>query len=143
MKLDISAIATRVASACVVNRTPLFIMSTVVSVVMAIGLLNTQFDGTFNALLTESDPYLDELVRMDEEFPIPTDASFIFIAGDGETVFNHRVLAALNDLRASYETIPTASYLSTIVDWISPETQARLFTKSVENYTEAEFAELA
>ncbi|MCG8413737.1 MAG: MMPL family transporter, partial [Pseudomonadales bacterium] len=39
--------------------------------------------------------------------------------------------------------IPTASYLSTIVDWISPETQARLFTKSVENYTEAEFAELA
>lgn len=143
MKLDISAMATRVANFCVDRRMPLFALSTLVALLMAVGLLSTQFDGTFNALLTESDPYLDELVRMDEEFPIPTNAAFIFIADEGKTVFNQSLLNALNDLRDNYDAIPTATYLSTIMDWISPETQRRLFTKSIDEYSEAEFAALA
>ncbi len=143
MTFDLTALASRIASFCVARRFPLFAISTLISVVLATGLLSTKFDGTFNALLTESDPYLDELSRMDEEFPISSDASFIFIAKDGETVFDQDILNALNDLRDSYGAIPTATYLSTIVDWISPETQRRLFAKATSDYSENELSELA
>lgn len=143
MKFSIPDLANRVATTCIAKRFTFFAVSSIVSLVLATGLLSTQFDGTFNALLTESDPYLDELVRMDDEFPFASDASFIFVANDDGSVFNQKILAALNDLRASYGSIPTASYLSTIVDWISPETQRRLFAKSVEDYSDQELSELA
>ncbi|MFZ8955417.1 MAG: efflux RND transporter permease subunit [Pseudohongiellaceae bacterium] len=110
---------------------------------LASGLLSTRFDGTFNALLTQSDPYLDELELMDQEFPIPTEAAFIFVAPPGQTVFTQATLGAINDLRESYAAIPHAGYLSTILNWISPETQRRLFAKSINEYSELELAELA
>ena len=64
MTLDIPAISARVADWCVARRYLLFIASVLSTLALATGLLATQFDGTFNALLTESDPYLDELERM-------------------------------------------------------------------------------
>ncbi len=135
--------AARVADFCVTQRMPLFALSTLISLLLATGLSGTRFDGTFSALLTESDPYLNELARMDEEFPIPTDASFIFVAQEGKSIFDLKLLQALNDLRENYGAIPSATYLSSIIDWISPETQRRLFSKAIENYSESEYAELA
>ena len=66
MKFSIPDLANRVATTCIAKRFTFFAVSSIVSLVLATGLLSTQFDGTFNALLTESDPYLDELVRMDD-----------------------------------------------------------------------------
>ena len=80
---------------------------------------------------------------MDQEFPIPTEAAFIFVAPPGQTVFTQATLQAVNDLRKSYSAIPHAGYLSTILNWISPETQRRLFAKNIDEYSESEFAELA
>ena len=122
MSLDLSVLAARVAKAGVSSRLLLFTLSLVSVLFLATGLLRTQFDGTFNALITESDPYLDELVRMDEEFPLPTEASFLSVANETDSVFNRATLSALADLHASYETIPKATYVSSIINWMSPET---------------------
>ncbi|MCY4264704.1 MAG: MMPL family transporter [Gammaproteobacteria bacterium] len=143
MKPDLSTLAIRTAGFCVSRRIALFTLSTLVCMVFAVGLLNISFDGSFDALLTESDPYLDELAHMDEEFPLPSSAAFIFVADDGKTVFDRDILEALNDLRESYRSIPNTIYLSTIVDWISPQTQRRLFVKPVTEYSEEEFSLLA
>jgi predicted RND superfamily exporter protein len=143
MKLDISALSYSLANWCVTRRLPLFIGSLLTTILLASGLLIIQFDGTFNALLTESDPYLEDLVRMDEEFPIPTEAAFIFVAPEGGSVFNKATLTALDDLRQAYLEIPRASYLSTIIDWLSPETQRRLFVKPIAEYSDSELAEVA
>lgn len=143
MKLDIPALSSRIASWCVTRRLSLFIASVFTTLALASGLLIIQFDGTFNALLTESDPYLDDLARMDEEFPIPTEAAFIFVAPEGGSVFNRTTLDALDDLRQAYLEIPRASYLSTIIDWLSPETQRRLFVKPIAEYSDSELAAVA
>lgn len=143
MNLDISVIASRAASLCVSSRLLLFSGSVLMSMLLASGLLRTQFDGTFNALLTESDPYLDELRLMDEKFPLPTEASFVFVANGEDTVFNPATLNAIADLQQSYESIPTASYLSSVINWISPETQRRLFVKPISEYSREELAELS
>lgn len=143
MTLDIPAISARVADWCVTRRYLLFVASVFSILGLATGLLATQFDGTFNALLTESDPYLDELERMDDEFPLPTEAAFIFVAEEGTSVFNKATLSALDDLRENYTSIPRVTYLSTIIDWLSPETQRRLFVKPVSEYSEDELAALA
>ena len=143
MKLDLSAPANRVATLCVERRLALFSTSGLMMAMLATGILLTSFDGTFNALLTESDPYLDELEIMDDEFPIPTEAAFIFVAPDGGTIFDTAILRAIEDLRESYEVVPLADYLSTIINWVSPETQRRLFAKRVNEYSEAELSALA
>ena len=143
MPIDFSAFAKKLAERCVKSRLPFFLVSCVAISALASGLLSTRFDGTFNALLTQNDPYLDELELMDQEFPIPTEAAFIFVAPPGQTVFTQTTLEAINDLRESYAGIPQAGYLSTILNWISPETQRRLFAKSIDEYSEPELAELA
>ena len=134
MPVDFSAFAKKLAARCVRSRLLFFLVSCVAISALASGLLSTRFDGTFNALLTQSDPYLDELELMDQEFPIPTEAAFIFVAPPGQTVFTQATLGAINDLRESYAAIPHAGYLSTILNWISPETQRRLFAKSINEY---------
>ena len=143
MPIDFSAFSKKLAGTCVRNRLTLSILSCVAVSALASGLLLTRFDGTFNALLTQSDPYLEELELLDKEFPVPTEAAFIFVAAEGRTVFNEATLQAIGDLRESYAAVPKAAYLSTILDWISPETQSRLFAKKIENYTEYEFSTLA
>ena len=143
MQIDFTDFAKKLAERCIKSRLIFFIVSCVPITALASGLLSTRFDGTFNALLTQSDPYLDELELMDQEFPIPTEAAFIFVAPQGQTVFTQATLQAVNDLRKSYSAIPHAGYLSTILNWISPETQRRLFAKNIDEYSESEFAELA
>ena len=143
MPIDFTDFAKKLAERCIKSRLIFFIVSCVTITALASGLLSTRFDGTFNALLTQSDPYLDELELMDQEFPIPTEAAFIFVAPQGQTVFTQATLQAVNDLRKSYSAIPHAGYLSTILNWISPETQRRLFAKNIDEYSESEFAELA
>ncbi len=143
MNLNMPAIAANVAARGVRARLPLFVVSVVGILVLASGLLRTQFDGTFNALLTESDPYLDELERMDEEFPFATEASFVFVARSGETIFTPATLNAIADLQQSFDVIPKVTYLSSVMNWMSPETQRRLFVKPFTEYSQSELDQLA
>ena len=140
MTLNLSDSATRVARVCLAWRTPLLVVSTLVAGLLVSGLLQTRFDGSFDALLSRSDPYLEELDWMDQQFPLPATAAFIFVAAEGETVFDRKILLALDDLRANYRAIPTAWHLATVIDWISPQTQRRLFAEPVAQYSPAELA---
>lgn len=133
----------RVADFTIARRKLLTVLSAVISLLLATGITRTDFDTSLGALLTESDPYLDELVLMHEEFPSPLEVRFAFVANGSANVFNSNLLAAIDDLKDSFSAIPFADRLTTILDYVSPETQRRLFIKTLRSYSEEELSELA
>ncbi len=137
------SLSKRVADFTIVNRKLLTVLSTIASLLLATGILRTSFDTSLNALLTESDPYLDELLLMEEAFPSPLEVRFAFVVDESESVFNSELLAAIDDLGDSYTAIPFAERITTILDYVSPETQTRLFIKTLRSYSEEELATVA
>ena len=133
----------RVADFTILNRKLLTVLSAIISLLLAMGIVRTSFDTSLEALLTESDPYLDELFLMNEAFPSPLEVRFAFVADGSDTVFNRELLTAIDDLKDSYSAIPFASGLTTILDYVSPETQRRLFIKTLRSYSEEELGEVA
>ncbi|MBL4580693.1 MAG: MMPL family transporter, partial [Gammaproteobacteria bacterium] len=133
----------RVADFTIAKRNLLAVLSAVISLLLATGIARTSFDTSLEALLTESDPYLDELFLMDEAFPSPLEVRFAFVADGSDTVFNSELLAAIGDLKDSYSAIPFADRLTTILDYVSPETRSKLFIKTLRSYSEEELAEVA
>jgi uncharacterized protein len=130
------SLSRRVADFTIGNRTLLTLLSAVISLLLATGILRTSFDTSLNALLTESDPYLDELLTMQEAFPTPLEVRFAFVANDADTVFNRELLMALEDLKNSYSAIPFTARITTILDYVSPETQRKLFIQTLRSYSE-------
>lgn len=135
--------SSRVADFTIVNRKLLTVLSAVISLLLATGIIRTSFDTSLEALLSESDPYLDELLLMDEAFPSPLEVRFAFVANDSDTVFNNGLLAAIADLKSSYSAIPFADRLTTILDYVSPETQSKLFIKTLRSYSEEDLNAVA
>lgn len=142
-KPDTRSISTRVADFTISNRMLLSVLAALTSLLLATGILRTSFDTSLEALLTESDPYLAELISMQEAFPTPTEIRFAFVTSGSQTVFNGALLAAIDDLKDNYSTIPFADRLTTILDYQSPETQRRLFIKTLSAYSLAELDEVA
>ncbi len=128
----------RVATFVVKRCNLLLAVSFIASAVLATGIIRNTFDTSFSALLSQSDPYIEELERMEEQFPSPIQVAFAFIPNDNQSVFSNPVLAAIEDLSQNYTDIPYASRFSGLVDYYSPETQQRLFTKALDQYTEEE-----
>ena len=58
----------------------LLIVACVITLILAGGILRTSFDTSLNALLTRSDPYLDEYDLLDQEFPGDVEVTFAFIS---------------------------------------------------------------
>lgn len=135
--------STRAADFTIAYRKLLTVFSVLLSLLLATGIVRTSFDTSLEALLSESDPYLNELTLMNEAFPSPTEVRFAFVAQGSDTVFNSELLAAIEDLKGNYRTIPFADRLTTILDYISPETQSKLFIKTLRSYSEADLAEVA
>lgn len=135
-------ISQQVAQFTVHRRLQLIAVSTLMMVLLGLGILRTSFDTSLNALLTESDPYLDELIALEEIFPSPTVVNFIFIAEDGETVFSRKVLDAIVDLQESYDTVPTATRLTSVLGFFNPETQQELFSQPLETYSTEELTRI-
>ena len=140
---SMKSLSKRVADLTINNRKLLTVMSAVISLLLATGIIRTSFDTSLEALLTESDPYLEELLLVDEEFPSPLEVRFAFVTDESSTVFNSELLAAIDDLRNSYSVIPFADRLTTILDYVSPETQSKLFIKTLRSYSEEELSEVA
>jgi len=132
----------RTASFLVTWRVMVMIAAVCVSAALATGLLRTSFDTSLGALLTRSDPYYTELDALEAEFPNPLTVNFAFIPSPETDVFDPTVLAAIADLRSSYTGIPFAARLTSLIDYFSPETQQRLFTKPYDQYSLAELDEL-
>ena len=137
------SISQGVADFSVAYRILLFALATVITLILSTGILRTSFDTSLSALLTESDPYLDEMELLDEEFPSNSEIRFAFIANDGETVFTPVILKAIAELKESFTTIPRMRGITTILEFTSPETQARLFSKPLEDYTNAELLQVS
>ena len=137
------SLSQRVAHLTVANHKILIMLATVVTLLLSIGILRTSFDTSLNALLTESDPYLDELELLSEEFPPNSEIRFAFIAKPGETVFTPAVLYAIAELKETFTTIPRIRGITTILEFTSPETQARLFSKPLEEYSTPELLQVS
>jgi uncharacterized protein len=133
-----ASISTRIAAITVARRTALFILASLVTLTLATGILRTDFDTSLTALLTQSDPYLDEFDLFQQEFPNQLEVYYSFVAGPGLTVFDQTVLNAISSLESQYQDIPGAERLSSLVNYYSPEQQQRLFTKPLADYSQPE-----
>ena len=132
-----------VAKATVLNRIPLFILAVILTCLLGSGIFRTTFNSSLSALLTQSDPYLNELEEMDRTFPSNGEIRFAFVADKGTTVFDSKVLLAISDLKERFTAIPKIQGINTILDFTSPETQRRLFSKAIDDLSDSEIAEIS
>lgn len=132
------SVSQQVAEFTVERRKLLLTLACLLSVLLGSGVVRTSFDTSFSALLTRSDPYIDEYEELQAQFPDSISISFVFIPEPGKTVFDRSVLNAISQLKESYTSIPFADRLSSLLDYQSPETRRRLFTRSLQNYSQAE-----
>jgi len=128
----------RVADFTVARRNFLFLMATIITLLTATGILRISFDTSLAALLSENDPYLDELDILRQDFPARSEVHFLFVAEPGNTVFTPEILGAIDDLTERYADIPFARRITTLLEYTSPETQRRLFSKPPADYSAAE-----
>jgi predicted RND superfamily exporter protein len=124
-------------------RSLLTVFATLLTLLLANGVFNLSFNTSFTALLSTSDPYLEEFNELDDKFPNQLTVTYVFLADADSTVFSRPILNAIESLKTSYEDIPMAQRVTTLVDFYSPETQRRLFTKSLDRYSDNELTALA
>ena len=131
-----------VAVATVLNRIPLFILAVILTCLLGTGIFRTTFNTSLSALLTQSDPYLNELEEMGRTFPSNGEIRFAFVADKGATVFDSKILLAISDLKERFIAIPKIQGINTILDFTSPETQRRLFSKTIDDLSDSEITEI-
>ena len=124
-------------------RSLLTVFAALLTLLLANGVFNLSFNTSFTALLSTSDPYLEEFNELDDKFPDQLTVTYVFLADADTTVFSRPILNAIESLKTSYEDIPMAQRVTTLVDFYSPETQRRLFTKSLDRYSDVELTALA
>ncbi len=133
----------RIASFCLHRRHALFLAGLAGSLLLAGGALRLGFDSSLDALLTRSDPYVDELDLLAAEFPRPTEIVFAFLAPEGESIFTPERLSAIDALRERHVEIPVADRHSSLLDYYSPRNLRRLFARDFREYGATELAALA
>lgn len=136
-------ISQSVATFTIAQRYVLLAIATLLTALLGTGILHTSFDTSLSALLSESDPYLDEMDLLEEQFPSGSEIRFAFIAEDGETVFTPQILGAIQELEEIFIDIPRIRGLTSILEYTAPETQRRLFSKDLSEYSEAELVEVS
>ena len=132
-----------VAKETVLNRIPLFVLAVILTCLLGSGIFRTTFNSSLSALLAQSDPYLNELEEMDRTFPSNGEIRFAFVADKGATIFDSKVLLAISDLQERFTAIPKNQGINTILDFTSPETQRRLFSKAIDDLSDSEIAEIS
>ena len=68
----------KIAEATVLNRAMLFFLSVILTCIFGSGIFKTTFDSSLSALLSKSDPYLNELEEVDLTFPSNGEIRFAF-----------------------------------------------------------------
>jgi predicted RND superfamily exporter protein len=121
----------------------LSLFAALLTVLLTSGIFDLSFNTSFSALLSTSDPYLEEFNELDLEFPNQLTVTYVFLAEEGSTVFSRPILNAMQSLKTRYEDIPMAQRVTTLVDFYSPETQRRLFTRTLDRYSDDELAAIA
>ena len=132
----------KIAEATVLNRTMLFFLSMILTCIFGSGIFKTTFDSSLSALLSKSDPYLNELEEVDRTFPSNGEIRFAFIAEKNNSVFDRKILLAIADLTEKFTVIPKIQGITTILGYTSPETQRRLFSEPINDLSDSEIAEI-
>ena len=133
----------RIAEFCLGRRHLLLMAAAVGSLLLGLGMIRLDFDSSLDALLTRSDPYIEELERFEAEFPPSTEIVFAFLAPPGESLFTQERLRAIDALRQRHLEIPLAVRHSSLLDYYSPRELRRLFARDFREYSEAELVRLA
>ncbi len=120
------------------HRLFLSLIAVIASALLSTGILRNGFDTSLGALLTQSDPYLDELGILADNFPNDLEINFAFVATEGETVFQPQLLKAMEWLEERYQQIPFSQRISSITNFVSPETQLRLFERPLNSYSQVD-----
>ena len=121
----------------------LLVLSVLLGVVCGIGILSTSFNTSVGELLSENDPYLDEMTDMEQRFPSSLTATFALANSEGEgSIFNQQLLAVLRDLENRYQELSGATRLSSILGYRSPQRNFVLFERPSEQYSQAELEQL-
>ncbi len=79
------------------------------------GMLNTSIDSTFNAILSEDDPYREEVEQVRKDFPPSTSVLFAFLSTSGD-VFNLDMLHAMEDLTNRYIEVESAIAVGSLLN---------------------------
>lgn len=79
------------------------------------GALHTQLDSTFEAILSEDDPYRKEVEQVQQDFPPSTGVLFAFMSPDGG-VFNFDMLNAMEDLTSRYSEVESAVSVGSLLN---------------------------
>ena len=128
----------RLATCLVDWRYALTALSILLCVGLSVGIPQSRFDTSLDALLTKSDPFLSEVETLAEQFPSSAEVRFAITPPNSATVFDLRVINALAELRDRVDEIPYAERLSSLLDYYSPERQTRLFQFSLDRYSQSD-----
>ena len=94
------------------------------------GITHTTLDNTFNGILSEDDPYREEVEQVRQDFPPSTSVLFAFLVEDD--VFHFKTLQAMEDLTDRYIEVETA--VSVGAPWYR-QTKVRSQKKAGRNAT--------
>ncbi len=124
------------------RRVAMLVLSLLVTALLGSGIQRVQLDTSLSALLTRSDPYLEELDIMAARFPSDLDVVFAFIPGNDDSVFSPAVLDAIAGLNSRFDEIPYATRISSLLEYSDPQTQRRLFQGNYRQYSDTQLADL-
>ncbi|MEZ5489372.1 MAG: MMPL family transporter [Gammaproteobacteria bacterium] len=128
----------------VARRGMMLILTLLLGVLCGTGILFTSFNTSVGELLSENDPFLDELADMETLFPSPLTITFAVVAPPDSSagVFDQQALAALRDLEQRYRDLPGATRLSSLLGYRSPQRNFQLFERPSEQYSSEELVAL-
>jgi predicted RND superfamily exporter protein len=99
----------------IARRYILTILTVLLAGAVSWGIRDTTVDNTFNGILSEDDPYREEVERVREDFPPSTAVLFAFLSEDG--IFNFASLQAMEDLTDRYIEIESAVSIASITNY--------------------------
>lgn len=85
----------------------LAVLSLLLAVAVGWGIKHTSVDNTFNAVLSEADPYREEVEQVRKDFPPSTGVLFAFMVDQGD-VFTLEALQAMDELTQRYVEVDSA-----------------------------------
>lgn len=128
----------------VARRRMMLLVSVLLGALCGAGILFTSFNTSVGELLSENDPFIDELADMEALFPSSLTITFALAAptDSGAGVFDQQTLAALRNLDQLYRDLPGATRLSSLLSYRSPQRNFVLFERPFEQYSNQELTGL-
>ena len=99
-----------------VNQRYLFAVLTIlIGAVVGWGAGQTAIDSSFNSILSEDDPYREQVDQVNEDFPPSTAVLFAFMPKDGE-IFSFEALRAMEELTNRYSEVEYAVSVGSLIN---------------------------